>query len=194
MTLPMIEGVSRPLSHHGGVDRAPWSIVSEELRIETPFATFYVEELVDDQERRYEWARIEKPDSLLLLIEDNGDLLLPPPAFRPGIGAWSQDLPGGRLEGPDGIAGAASRIAARELGIPLNGLVDIDLITRTGWAIDSSTSSARLHVASARLGTGSTPSSEVRRHRASPSGIAALLDELDCLQCRAALEAWRQSL
>jgi hypothetical protein len=68
------------------------------------------------------------------------------------------------------------------------------LITTTGWAIDSSTSSARLHVASAQLGTGSTPSSEVRRHRASPSGIAALLDELDCLQCRAALEAWRQSL
>ena len=86
MTLPMVEGVSRPLSHHGGVDRAPWSIVSEELRIETPFATFYVEELVDDQERRYEWARIEKPDSLLLLIEDNGDLLLPPPHFVQALG------------------------------------------------------------------------------------------------------------
>ena len=168
--------------------------MTEELRIETPFATFYVEELADDQGGHSEWARLEKPDSLLLVIEDNDELLLPPLAFRPGIGEWSQDLPGGRLEGPEGITGAASRIAARELGLPLDGLIDLTLLTETGWAIDSSTSNARLHVASARLRAGATPSGDVRRHPADPSGVAALRAELNCLQCRAALEAWQQRL
>ena len=178
--------------NHGEMERAPWKHLDEHLRIETPFVTFFVEELEDETGRTLEWARIEKPDSLLLIIEDGGAILTGPPSFRPGIGAWTLDLPGGRLEGPGGIEGAAARIASRELGLPEDSLEDLIVLTSGGWAIDSSTSSARLHVARARVRDGVSPAENVHRHRSDPEGIEALLGELDCLQCRAALEAWRR--
>ena len=153
--------------------------------------TFTVEELEDHEGKHLEWSRIEKPDSLLLVVRMDEEILLGPPSYRPGIAQWTLDLPGGRLEGPGGLEGAAQRIAARELGLAEGSLENLAELTAGGWAIDSSTSSARLHVATATIASGTALPSKVRRQPSDPAGIDALLGELDCLQCRAALGAWR---
>jgi hypothetical protein len=188
----MLGVAGAPIGHHGAMAHVPWTTLGEQLRIETPYATFVVEELEDDAGRRYEWARLEKPDSLLLVIEHDGDILLPPPTYRPGIGRWSLDLPGGRLEGPGGVAGAAGRIVERELGVAADDLLDVELLEPAGLAIDSSTSSARLFVARGSLRPDVELGPSVRRQRSDEISLHALDDVLDCLQCRSALDSWRR--
>jgi hypothetical protein len=171
----------------------PWRRLAALGEVRTRWLSLIGERLADDTGAELDYWRIEKPDSVVVLTIQRHRLVLPPPSYRPGIGRRSLDLPGGRHEGAGSLEKAAIEIVRRELGVraeePAESVVVLD---ERGWAVDSSTSTQRLFGAVVVL----VPDVEIEEARRGPSfpatraGARALLDELDCLQCRAVVSEW----
>jgi hypothetical protein len=174
-----------------------WVVGDRILEMRTPWCTVIGEHWQDHRGHNLDYWRIERADSLIILPIHRRKFLLPPPMYRPGVGAATLDFPGGRL--PEGVipAVAAAQILWRELAIPTEvvggatatPMVQIYPLNPVAWNVNSSFSNQGLlgfwAVLDATL--------EIAAEQAYPTtleGIQALTQHLTCLQCRALLLEW----
>jgi hypothetical protein len=160
--------------------------------ITSPWVTVFAERWRDDSGSELDYWRVERPDSVIVIPEQDCSLLLPHPSFRPGVGGATLDFPGGRVAKDKGPADMVPLILARELGIPADAITAMSPINNYGWAVDSSFSNQRLWGFSAHIDRSLNLSATAlaKRVRATKENITDLLDKLECLQCRALLMEW----
>jgi hypothetical protein len=146
----------------------------------------------DEQGNELEYWRIEKTDSAIVLPVQGDRLLLPPPMYRPGVGEATLDFPGGRVPEGKTPAEAAPLILQRELGVDPGAIARIIPLNTTGWPVNSSFSNQRLYGFVAEISAQVTiaPAHLGVVCPMTPEGIATLLAQLTCLQCRAVLLEW----
>lgn len=162
----------------------------------TPWLTVVGERLEAEPGRPVDYWRIERADSVVVLPIRGGRILAPPPAYRPGVGRVTLDLPGGRLIEGTRPEATAVAVLVRELDLSGEGAVaSVRLLEPAGWDVDSSTSNQRLFGAVAEIEAGAGAGdgdgcSNPLEWPADATGVAALLSELSCLQCRAVVQAW----
>jgi len=175
-----------------------WTVVKELKRVSTPWLTLIGERLNDNNNHQLDYWRVEKPNGILVIVVQNNQILLPKPFYRPGIGRYTLDLPGGRQINPKNkIINDARDIVKRELGIEgLNPLIDIKALNKTGWNLDSSFSNVQLYFFIARLGPLVKANNlyTKKRYSADKKGIKRLLGDINCSQCRLALLQWQTSI
>lgn len=167
----------------------PWDVVAALATVRSPWLTLIGERLQDPQGQIHDYWRVKKADSVIILPLHRGDLLLPPRQYRPGVGAYTWDFPGGRLplgEKPEDIAPV---ILARELGVEEEGIATLTALNPEGWLINSAFSNQRLYGFIAHLTLDAIiPTATIGgRYPFTPSGIAQVCKQLTCLQCRAIL-------
>ena len=176
-------------------DGQAWKLLSRIAELRSPWLTVVAERFETPEGGTVDSWRIEKPDSVVVLAQADGRLLLPPPSYRAGVGRVTLDFAGGRVESGDSVLGAAVRHAVRELGlVDASAVDDVELLDDAGWDVDSSTSGQRLFGAVATLGPrpGEAVRSGILSYPADGEGVAELLADLKCLQCRAVLAEWWQ--
>lgn len=122
---------------------------------------------------------------------------MPKAAYRPGVGKTTLDFPGGRVLPKKTTVEAAQMILKRELDINESDIITLKPLNHTGWAINSSFSNQKLFGFVAEINSQSwvnpeqlTPTTYLN----TASGINNLLQDLTCLQCRAVLLDWKQSI
>ncbi|MCU0519060.1 MAG: hypothetical protein MUC60_19785 [Oscillatoria sp. Prado101] len=70
-----------------------WQTLDKFVEIRSPWLTLIGEHLQDNRGRILEYWRVEKADSAVILTLQNGNLILPPPTDRPGLGQATLDFP-----------------------------------------------------------------------------------------------------
>ena len=169
-----------------------WLVHRTLMNLQTPWLTLIGEELQAGDDQSLHYWRVEKADSVIILPLWQGQILLPPPSYRPGIGQVTLDLPGGRIDPTEGPAAAVPRILQRELGIEAPQISALTPLNSVGWPINSSFSNQRLFGFRAELQETLAPPPESQCFPPTASGVDQLLTNLLCLQCRAVvMEAWR---
>ncbi|TVQ58970.1 MAG: NUDIX hydrolase [Spirulina sp. DLM2.Bin59] len=171
-------------------EERPWQVREAMATVRSPWLTLIGERLEDPQGQIHDYWRVEKADSVIILPLHRGEILLPPRQYRPGVGAYTWDFPGGRLPAgwePEAIAPV---ILQRELGV--QGEADLATLTPLnpeGWLINSAFSNQRLYGFIAHLNADAVIAAATSggRYPFTPSGIAQLSQQLTCLQCRAVL-------
>ena len=178
-------------------DIKPWELISRFVEIKSRWVTVIGENLRDNKGQQLEYWRVEKADSLVVLVEQNGKLLLPKPQYRPGVQAATLDFCGGRVDSTAGLAEQAQKIARRELQLSEEVIfAEVTPINATPLNINSSFENQRLFgyvvkladsvsVADAALGG---------TYDLTDNGVQQLLGDLPCLQCRALLLEWQHKL
>lgn len=169
-----------------------WTMLEELARFESPWIRLIGERWRSDDDDLLEYWRTEGADSLIVIPRWRDSLLLPARVFRPGVGQYTLDFPGGRMPGDIEPNEAAYRILQRELGVPREAVVRLVKITHRPLLVNSSTSDQQLSGYFADLDA-SMEASVLLPHQCYPldeSGKAALLEELVCLQCRGLLLEW----
>jgi ADP-ribose pyrophosphatase YjhB (NUDIX family) len=169
-------------------------LLSRLVEIRSPWLTVVAERLEEAPGHELDYWRVEKADSVVVVTLLGDQIVLPPRTYRPGVSRLTLDLPGGRLRPGEAVVDAAARTVLRELGLSdASALKSVDQLNGTGWDVDSSTSSQRLFGAVAVLaGHAQLPSEHVgASYPATDAGLAALLSDLSCLQCREVLREWR---
>ncbi len=167
----------------------PWDVVAALATMRSPWLTLIGERLQDPQGQVHDYWRVEKADSVIILPLHGGNLLLPPRQYRPGVGAYTWDFPGGRLPPGQKPEEMAPVILERELGVKAGTIATLTPLNSDGWLINSAFSNQRLYGFMAHL----TPDAVIPtatlggRYPFTPSGIAQLCQQLTCLQCRAIL-------
>jgi hypothetical protein len=170
-----------------------WKTHGEIMRLESPWVTVLAERWQDTGGTMLDYWRVQRADSAIVLPLQGDTLLLPAPAFRPGVGQSTLDFPGGRVSAGVRPADMVPGILQRELGLDRPHIVSVNPINQVGWAVDSSFSSQRLWGFVARVDADWQPPGTVLRYPATaPKGgiDPALQIQLTCLQCRALLLAW----
>ena len=122
---------------------------------------------------------------------------MPKPAYRPGVGQTTLDFPGGRVLAEQTIVEAAPIILQRELGIKKSDIISLKPLNQTGWAINSSFSNQKLFGLVAEIDSQTVVNPEKLTsitYTNTVNGIDNLLQDLTCLQCRAVLLEWQQSV
>jgi hypothetical protein len=173
-----------------------WERLEPIVSIESPWVRLLAERWRDDTGRLLDYWRAERAHSLVIAVLQSGRLLLPPPAFRPGLGRATLDLPGGRIPAAAAPLDAAAPILHRELGIPVDAIQSLRLLNQHGWAINSSFENQLLFAAIAEIAPTLTLD-PARIHLSLPynrHGLSELLAQIACLQCRAVLHELRQAL
>lgn len=169
-----------------------WQTCDRFLELRSHWFTLIGEHLIDDRQQPLDYWRVERADSVIVLPIQSDTLILPPPAYRPGISQVSLDFPGGRLPENNSPQGAARLILQRELGVEPTAIVDLNPLNTQGWAVNSSFSNQQLYGFIARI----QPELELPHERVgmkvemTKEGIGRLLQLLTCLQCRALLLQW----
>lgn len=167
------------------------------LDLRSRWLTLIGEHLQTAQGDILEYWRVEKDHSVVILPILNGQLLLPPPVYRPGIGTETWDFPGGRVPANRTPESVVPAILQRELGIEEGAIAHLTSLNAMGWAVNSSFSNQHLFgfVADLHPDTALNPQFVGSTFPATPEGMAMLLKDLTCLQCRAiALEWWIMQL
>lgn len=170
-----------------------WRRLSQIAELRTPWLSVFGERLRDQTGQELEYWRIERPDSLLVVTEHRGRLILPAPSYRPGVGRATLDLAGGRLRHAGAIPETAREIVQREFDLPgEEGVVSQSLLNPDGWDVDSSVSTQRLYGVSLEIADDvDIPASRVgASFAATPNGGREALACLACVQCRAVLAEW----
>ncbi len=171
-----------------------WERGDRILELRSRWFTLIGEHWRDHQGQDLEYWRVERAHSVIVLPIHADHILLPPPAYRPGIAAPTYDFPGGRL--PDDITpeAATRAILKRELGVDPSAIAHLTPLNPDGWVINSSFSNQRLYgwVADLRTPTATPPATWTiaQRHPTTAIGVRTLLNRLTCLQCRAILLDW----
>jgi hypothetical protein len=114
-----------------------WQVRDRFLELHSRWMTLIGEHLQDDQGKILEYWRIAKADSVIVLPIQEGQFLLPPPSYRPGVGQVTLDFPGGRVsEGQTPEEGAIATLK-RELGIEAVNITPLIPLNTEGWAVNS---------------------------------------------------------
>lgn len=166
---------------------AIWRLLSRTASLETPWIQLVGERWDDGNGHILDYWRTVNADSVIIIPEQAGELLLPQKTFRPGVGCETLDFPGGRVKPCISLEEAAYEILERELGIMRHGVVSLEALNSKALLVNSSTSSHKLYGLHARLADDAIELLSHSRYRFNSQGMANLLGELDCLQCRCLL-------
>ncbi|MCL6542331.1 MAG: NUDIX hydrolase [Roseiflexus sp.] len=170
----------------------PWQCTAEIVAIASPWVRMVAERWIDDHGRELDYWRVERVPSVIVIPIWRGQILLPHPQFRPGVGRMTLDLPGGRV--PSGAAplDMAPQIVQRELGIAPDAIAALEPLNEQGWIINSSFSDQLLFGVIATI-QDSAEAKTPLLYRVTPATmqqVAGLINDLECLQCRAVLQEW----
>ena len=168
-----------------------WTTLEQLVQMRSPWFTLIGERLRDDRDRLLDYWRVEKADSAIIVTQAQGQFLLPSPSYRPGIAQVSLDFPGGRIPPNTAPETAAQGILGRELDLTPEQILDLTPLNDQGWPVNSSFSNQRLFGFVAEIDVQpETLSPGLLTYPCTEAGIATLLTELTCLQCRAVLLEW----
>lgn len=169
-----------------------WQVCDRFLELRTNWLTLIGEHLRDHQDQLLEYWRIERADSVVILPIQDNQLLLPSPAYRPGVSATTLDFPGGRVTIDQNPAEVAPMVLKRELGTAPELIERLVPINQDGWAVNSSFSNQKLYgfVAYLKSAPSIDPEHGTVFYSITSVGIKQLLTDLTCLQCRALLLEW----
>ena len=169
-----------------------WDLLESFVRVGSRWVTLIGERWRCDKGKILEYWRVEKADSVIVLPLQRKHILCPKKNFRPGVGRPTLDLPGGRLPISMEPAEVVPDLLERELGVSPEAIVRIDQINAMPLLINSSFSNQRLWGYAAMIDEAYTvPESHMhRKFPANETGLAHLLEMMECLQCRALLLDW----
>lgn len=170
----------------------PWQHTAEIVAITSPWVRMIAERWIDDRGRELDYWRVERVPSVIIVPIWRAQILLPHPQFRPGVGRMTLDLPGGRVPSGATPLDAAPAIVQRELGIPPEAITTLELLNEQGWIINSSFSNQTLFGVIATINDAAEAGTPLL-YRAVPitlQQVAGLINDLECLQCRAVLQEW----
>lgn len=165
-----------------------WQVGDRFVDLSTPWFHL-IGEHIQAGDRLLDYWRIEKADSLIVLPIQGDRILLPPPMYRPGLGAETWDFPGGRCPQGSDRPTVATDILRRELGVAPEAIAQLQPLNFKGWAVNSSFSNQVLYSFVAYLQEGTAPQIG-KSYDISRAGLSVLLADLTCLQCRAVLLDW----
>jgi hypothetical protein len=171
----------------------PWRVRDRFLELHSRWMTLIGEHLQDHQGEILEYWRIEKADSVIVLPIQDGQFLLPPPSYRPGVGQVTLDFPGGRVSAGQTPEQVAIATLERELGIEAANRTQLIPLNTKGWAVNSSFSNQKLYGFLAHIQGDSdllSNTNAATSYPVSSDGTYHLLQDLNCLQCRAMLLEW----
>lgn len=170
----------------------PWRVRDRFLELHSRWITLIGEHLQDHQGEILEYWRIEKADSVIVLPIQDGQFLLSPPSYRPGVGQMTLDFPGGRVSEEQTPEQAAIATLKRELGIEAANVTQLIPLNTEGWTVNSSFSNQNLYGFVAHIHSIATPlpNTIATTYPVSAAGVHQLLQDLNCLQCRAVLLEW----
>ena len=174
-----------------------WQTLERFVEIRSSWLTLIGEKLQDEQQQILDYWRVEKADSVVIVTIQSDRFLLPKPAYRPGVGQTTLDFPGGRVLPEQTTVEAAKIILKRELDIEESDIISLKPLNQTGWAINSSFSNQKLFGFVAEINSKTIVNPEKltpTTYLNTASGINNLLQDLTCLQCRAVLLEWKQSI
>ncbi len=171
-----------------------WKRLNETVRITSDWLTLVGERWRCDKGRELDYWRVEKVDSVIVLPMQSGHAYCVTPAYRPGVGRETLDFPGGRLSPDCAPMEMVSPLLERELGVSPEAIRRVDPINHMKWNVNSSFSNQGLwgFVAEIDANFAIQDSFVGARVKADSGGLAALLERLDCLQCRAVLLEWQR--
>jgi 8-oxo-dGTP pyrophosphatase MutT (NUDIX family) len=166
-----------------------WKVIDKFIHIKNRWIEFIGEHCVENG-KQIEYYSVVRSDSIVILVFQNGKLLLPKTYYRHGIKEDTLDFPGGRLDGYEEKEDAVYGILLKELQIDRQFVDNIELINNfEGWAVDSSFSSQKLYVAIVNLYS-SLQSENLEFIDITKVNIDDLIKKIDCLQCKSALLYW----
>ena len=178
------DGTERP-----GDESNVWPLLSTLVEIGTPWLRIVGERRLDAGGSEVDYWRIEKADSLLIVLRHSGRIVLPAPSYRPGVDRRCLDLAGGRIDRSKDLASWAAKILRREFQLPAElDLGTITLLNEVGQDVDSSSSNQQLFGALVDLDAGTIDAERIgASFEATAEGCAAAIAQLRCVQCRAIL-------
>jgi hypothetical protein len=145
--------------------------------------TLYKDHLLSNGGYLLEYLRVDRSDSVIVLVRQAGKFVLPEPQFRPGAGERTLDFPGGRIDGTE-PAICAELTVRRELQLAEDVHVRLDQLTARPLFVDSAFSSQRVSGFVSEFPEGISLPGKLYT-------TSELLEQLQCLQCRAMLLEWR---
>lgn len=172
----------------------PWQVRDRFLELRSRWMTLIGEHLQDQQGEILEYWRIEKADSVIVLPIQEGQFLLPPPSYRPGVGQVTLDFPGGRVSEGQTPEETAIAVLKRELGLGAISVTQLFPLNNECWAVNSSFSNQSLYGFVAHLNNVENTEQYFEQssitYPVTSLGVQDLLQRLTCLQCRAVLLEW----
>jgi len=168
-----------------------WISLGEIATISSPWVSIYCERLQDNTGQVLDYWRVEKAASCIVLtLTADGQLVLPRPQYRPGVGRETLDFCGGRCDATKPQEAVAT-ILKRELFVDF----DRDVVSLVplnkdgGWIINSSFSNQLLFGFVVQL------KEDVRLKKDffyfdHGSELFRGPHQLTCLQCRSVLMEW----
>lgn len=173
----------------------PWDVLSRFVEIRSPWLTLIGEKLRDNRSQILEYWRVEKANSAVILTIRPDQFVIPLPTYRPGLGEATLDFPGGRIPADREAIDVVPQILQRELGVAESEILKIESLNDKGWAVNSSFSNQKLYGFVAQLQPNFAGDRDKigATYPITSEGIAELLRDLTCLQCRAVLLEWMRS-
>ncbi|MFP4010039.1 MAG: NUDIX hydrolase [Spirulinaceae cyanobacterium] len=171
----------------------PQNLRDRFVEIRSPWLTLIGEHIEGDRGQVLDYWRVEKADSAVIITLQGDRLILPKPAYRPGLAATTLDFPGGRIPHEETPLTIAPKILQRELGISSTAIHHLEQLNETGWAINSSFSNQKLYGLVAIIDPGfAIPIGLIgKTYDLTKTGLQNLKEDLTCLQCRAVFLEWR---
>ncbi|HAC64012.1 MAG TPA: NUDIX hydrolase [Cyanothece sp. UBA12306] len=177
-------------------DNISWKILSRFVEIRSKWLTLIGEKIENNNQEILEYWRVKKDDSAVIIVIHNNQFLLPIPSYRPGLGEITLDFAGGRIPENKTPIEVIPTILKRELDIDEFSIASLTSLNKNGWAINSSFSNQKLYgfVVSILPNTPINSDKLGLTYPVTQSGVNQLLQDLNCLQCRAILLEWKNSL
>jgi len=169
-----------------------WKVLKTFATIKTNWLQLIGESIKDDQGNILEYWRVEKADSLILLPIYKEKIVLLKPLYRPGIGKYTLDFPGGRINREKSLKESAKNILERELNVSANKINKLQQINKDGWIINSSFSNQKLYAFTVEINNSFKfkNKEKISFFKLNEQGVSDLLHKLECLQCRSVLLSW----
>ena len=169
-----------------------WQLLETLARFENPWLTLIGERLRDDAGQNLTYWRVERTDSVIIIPIYQENFILPKEYYRHGLGKMTFDFPGGRHDPKLTLEQSAYRILDKELKIKSDCIKSMSILNPHGWNVDSSFSSQKVFAFAAQILDSTKLNHDLieMTQPADYNGAKAILDKLDCLQCRCALLEW----
>ena len=185
--------MGNPSGEVTGKEDEHWDLVESFVRVGSRWVTLIGERWRCDKGKILEYWRVEKKlIPLLFYPYKESTFSAPKKNFRPGVGRPTLDFPGGRL--PIGMepAEVVPDLLERELGVSPEGIARIEQINAMPLLVNSSFSNQRLWGYAALIDEAyMVPESNMYgKFATNETGVACLLEMMECLQCRALLLDW----